>query len=406
MGPGPDIPPPNPAAIGYVQSWGATVGNLGVANIVPPFFFSSDALFHANGSEQAVFGELTIGLLDRLDLTFGFRFTGDDEGAVTRYVPIDAPRPIEPGTTPDGDSRATDAVVFHEEFPDFGTVSTPRISIAYEPTDQIYLYASYAEGFTQGEIANNPNLPEPIPLDPEVVKTREIGLRSDWLGSRLRLNATYFDSRWDGLRVVKLVEIENPNNTGTFVAIPAPSSDGVAASSGFELEIDYLPGERWELDFAVGLLDTEYLDIGDPPPNGSGLQPGIPFAYAPELSYSLGVRYRWPMAGGGELLLAGDYGWMDEYQRASANQFQNKNPDGSDKPEPSYGLLNARIVYESAAANWRLSVFGTNLTDEWYVNGGFNTGVDWGYDIATIGRPREIGLGLDFVFDSNDELQT
>jgi hypothetical protein len=41
-------------------------------------------------------------------------------------------------------------------------------------------------------------------------------------------------------------------------------------------------------------------------------------------------------------------------------------------------------------------LFGTNLTDEWYVNGGLNTGLFWGYDFATIGRPRELGIGLQY----------
>jgi hypothetical protein len=49
-----------------------------------------------------------------------------------------------------------------------------------------------------------------------------------------------------------------------------------------------------------------------------------------------------------------------------------------------------------------LSLFGTNLTNEWYVNGGFDAGgvlAHAGYDLATIGRPRELGLGVRFMFD-------
>ena len=76
-----------------------------------------------------------------------------------------------------------------------------------------------------------------------------------------------------------------------------------------------------------------------------------------------------------------------------------KNPDGSNNPEPAYGLLNARIVYTAARANWRLSLFGTNLTNEWYVNGGFDLGPPWGYAPATIGRPREAGVGVQFTVD-------
>jgi iron complex outermembrane receptor protein len=224
---------------------------------------------------------------------------------------------------------------------------------------------------------------------------RELGLRSDWADGRLRFNATLFDSSWDGFRVGKF--IEHPSNPNQIIRIT--TDDGVAQAQGLEFELFYLPGERWELDFALGLLDTEYVDIGDPALNSTGLQPGIPFAYAPETSYSLGARYRWPLSTGGELLFVGNYGWMDEYQRASENQFQSKNPDGSNKPEPAYGILNARLVYQSSGGNWQLSLFGTNLTNEWYVNGGLDNRTLTGFDSAQIGRPREVGIGLRFVFD-------
>jgi len=136
-----------------------------------------------------------------------------------------------------------------------------------------------------------------------------------------------------------------------------------------------------------------------PPANGSGLQPGIPFAYAPEQSVSLGLRYRLPVANGSEVLFAGNYGWMEEYQRARGNESQPKNPDGSNKPEPAYGILNARVDYRLANRNWYVSLFGTNLTNEWYVNGGFDAGAVGGFDHGTIGRPREVGVGASFAFD-------
>jgi outer membrane receptor protein involved in Fe transport len=143
-----------------------------------------------------------------------------------------------------------------------------------------------------------------------------------------------------------------------------PTSEGVAKSTGLELDLQYLLGERWSLDFALGLLDTEYLDVGDPPPDGTGLQPGIPFQYAPETSWFLSAKCRLPLANGAELLFTAAYGWMDKYQRANASDFQTKNPDGSNRPEPAYGLLNARIDYRARGASWMLSLFGTSSTRE------------------------------------------
>ncbi len=43
------------------------------------------------------------------------------------------------------------------------------------------------------------------------------------------------------------------------------------------------------------------------------------------------------------------------------------------------------------------SFFGTNLTDEYTLNSGFFHGI-WGYDFATVGRPREYGASLTFRF--------
>jgi hypothetical protein len=44
-------------------------------------------------------------------------------------------------------------------------------------------------------------------------------------------------------------------------------------------------------------------------------------------------------------------------------------------------------------------LFGTNLTNEWYVNGGFDAGSIGGFDHGTVGRPREVGVGASFAFD-------
>jgi iron complex outermembrane receptor protein len=157
----------------------------------------------------------------------------------------------------------------------------------------------------------------------------------------------------------------------------------------------YLPSERWVLDLALATLDAQYLDIGAPPANGTGLQPGIPFQFAPARSYSLSIQHQVPLVRGGRLEFAASYGWRDQYERASASDFQARNPDGSRRLEPSYGLLNGRIAYRPARAQWQLSLFGTNLTNEWYVEGGNDAGLYEGYDSIIIGRPRELGVGFE-----------
>jgi iron complex outermembrane receptor protein len=66
--------------------------------------------------------------------------------------------------------------------------------------------------------------------------------------------------------------------------------------------------------------------------------------------------------------------------------------------EPGYGILNARLRYEPVDRNYSIELWGTNLTDELYTNGGFDTHDTWGYDFSIIGRSREVGVSLGFEF--------
>ncbi len=62
--------------------------------------------------------------------------------------------------------------------------------------------------------------------------------------------------------------------------------------------------------------------------------------------------------------------------------------------ELSYG----RITNTPQDAYWVLSVWGKNLTDEKYINGGFDTRNVWGYDFSVVGRSREYGATVSVSF--------
>ena len=62
-----------------------------------------------------------------------------------------------------------------------------------------------------------------------------------------------------------------------------------------------------------------------------------------------------------------------------------------------YWLFNARLVYTPPDRDLELSLFGTNLTDEYSINSGFLHNI-WQFDFATVDRPREVGVGLRMSF--------
>jgi iron complex outermembrane receptor protein len=348
----------------------------------PGFTFTpgnSDNYVGAETSGQAIFGEVNIGLTDRLDLTVGVRYNDEDIESYN-ITPTGVQLPPLPDTDPVGDVFAGSKQVVGEEAFDS---TTPRVSISYDWRDNLMVYASYAEGFGAGGINVNPVLGV-VPYGPEELSNYEIGMRSDWWDGKLRLNATAFDSKWEGIQLSQAPP--DPNNPGLSIPNPIIVNAAAADASGVEVETQWSISEAWRVDASVGLLDTAYTNPGD----ATQIRLNTPFAYAPELSYSIGVQHTASLASSGRLISRLDYGWMDDYERSREIRFQ--------ATQEAFGLLNARLAYEPPAQDWRLSVFGTNLTDEKYLNSGMVSGA-FSVDAATVGRPREVGVSLQVFFD-------
>jgi iron complex outermembrane receptor protein len=409
-----DIPrsPTNPNAwrsdvSAYLTSWWNAAGQpafQGATSIAANPAGFIDTLNKNESEQNAFFGEVTVGVAPKLDLTLGVRIT-DDEGRSIVHQPTDGFRPATVGAEPFGDIFAGYRTVVNEQ-PDLGNNTTNKVGLQYQLNDDVMLYGSWSEGFTETAV-QNPNLPTSVNgvcpsvlvatrvnLRREVITSREFGMRSDWLDGDLRFNATYFDATWDGMRVNNL-----PVDPCTGAPSPNPymSADGGGVADGVEFEVVWAATERLRLDANLGKISTEYTARGffD---GANGIGPNTPFAYAPENTASLGVTYELPVDSGAVWSFVGNYGWRDKYTRDNANQRTPVDANGNYIYEPAYGLFNARAVYRPADANWSASIWGTNLTDEQYVNGGFDTRFVWGYDFSVIGRSREVGISIDLNF--------
>jgi iron complex outermembrane receptor protein len=256
------------------------------------------------------------------------------------------------------------------------------------------------------------NAPVSYPQNREIVTNRELGLRSDWADQTLRFNASYFDTSWDGMRVATLATDPCSGNRLPNTII---TSDGAGEASGFEFEIVYQPTDRWRVNVNLGILETQYLATGTFANTGNDLSGPIvipvtdltgtgiasldsPFAYAPEQSASFGIQYDQPLSSGASLAFIGNYGWMDDYVRDTANHRIPRDENGNMVFEPAYGVLNGRVVFTPNQGNWNVDLWATNITDEQYVNGGFDTRTVWGFNFSVIGQPRQFGVGFNMNF--------
>ena len=164
--------------------------------------------------------------------------------------------------------------------------------------------------------------------------------------------------------------------------------DNAAAAEiqGFEIEVVATPTAGLELSAALGFADAEYTEV-EP---GSAVSTDTNFVYTPEWSWVLAGQYTQSLANGGALTSRIDYA----YQSKTYYDIENS-------PliiQPGFGLLQARIDFDSSDGKWGASVFGTNLTDERYITGGIDRAAVLGFAQVLYGRPREWGVSFRYNF--------
>ena len=369
--------------------------------------FAYDRLQFNEQDGWAVFGETTIALTDRLDLTLGIRQHDQSErsGNLTPIPGVTAPRLKTSNLLhTDGDAFAgtrpamlgpANNVSFDQD--------TYKAALQMQFNDDIMGYFSYSEGFDSGGVdsAQVGDAGENLyfPYDPQIIENTEIGLRADLMNGLLRVNATYFDSDWVNIQNAGVVRDPDGNELTSL----ATQNVGTANASGLELEITVVPTDSLMLNFNLGLLDTGYTYV----------EPGVPrqdisldteFQQAPDLTYNVGIQYDASLNNGGSVTTRLDYAYSDNFWRSlnflRMDWYGVKNggpiPAGTDE-SGDWGVLNARVTYTPGAGNWQMSVFGTNLTNEYMLNSGFFHGI-WGYNFATVARPREAGISLTVNF--------
>jgi len=130
--------------------------------------------------------------------------------------------------------------------------------------------------------------------------------------------------------------------------------------------------------FNAGWLDAAYTKVGAAV---DAITVNSRFQQAPELTANVNLAYDIPVPRG-VLTPRIDCTYTDDFVLA--------NDDARQITQRAYPLVNARLAYE-AAANWSIAIYGTNLTDERYVNSGFYSD-SFLLEFVTLGRPREYGL--------------
>ena len=319
----------------------------------------------------AIFSQADIDLMENLTLTLGGRQTWEKK---------DAKVASKGGTiAPDFSNYVYDVNDDH-----WWNFFSGHAALKWQPTEDAMLYGSWTRSFRSGGY----NLRNSFGVDALYGKERvdafEAGLKADWFNGRLTTNVAVFFNDFKDLQKTAF----NGVNFGI-------SNAADATIAGFELEVTYFPIENLQLDGSVGYIDAEYdrfegLDVHRDGIFDTDEAEDLEFFQVPEWSAYLGGEYTIPLTWkyGSEVSMRASASFTDKYALNTRNErFQD-----------NYILLDASMSYTFPGENFKLSLFGKNLTDKRY-GGAFINVPSLGFASTQSVRPgRAIGISLDFEF--------
>jgi iron complex outermembrane receptor protein len=402
---------------------------------------NTDALNITEHESEAIYADLSWNVTDKFTIALGMRRQEDKNLGTLRVRGVDIAEPF-PWDNPQYVLASPHAYnrVSSTTAPTSFEDTTTRVSLQYQWTDDIMTYLTVANGYSPGGRSTAPtnvlnvnasgvavggflrdvhnaglsDLPAELLRGKQTVDSYELGLKADWLDGRLRSNLTYFTTDWrnmTGSTYVATIYWDTDadgfaNIDGLIPCSVRCTGDGQyeilwfpnlltsavnkAEASGAEFELNYFAGDNFQLGANIGLLDSEFIDLGDA---ALGTVPayaeGDKFAGAPDMTANIWGQYDWSLSNGASLTARLDYTWTDDYTTFAGGPLQ--------RTQEAFGLVNARVTYDSGQ-NWSLVVAGTNLTEEYYSPAYFYT-VSQQLWQGSVGRPREVYLGLNFTFD-------
>jgi iron complex outermembrane receptor protein len=354
----------------------------------------------------ALFGEVTFSLTDKFTLAVGVRQHDQDNYSQQMTPTNQAPLYVNRDFAADPLAGISNLARTTTSF----SKPTGRVSAKYQFTNDMMGYVSWSEGFNPGgsSTINKPITNELVfnAWTSEIISNFEVGIRSDLANKHVRLNATLFDTSWDNAIAALAMRFCYADGHCEDTRSVTNQNVGKAHAKGVELEMTLAPTSNLLFNVNLGFLDTGYDQITVPTGPSAGYVAGqTQFAQAPKKTINLGVQHDAHLKSGGSLITRFDYSYVSQYWRAADPTLRvawyastgSGIPAGYSDESGDFGQFNARLTYAPANSKWDLSVFGTNLTNEYQLNSGFFHGI-WGYDFATVARPREFGTSITFHF--------
>ncbi|MGB1457999.1 TonB-dependent receptor [Spongiibacter marinus] len=358
--------------------------------------------YEVDNQSMALFGQGTWTpniLEDRLHLTFGARHSRDERKAIKNQTDINKVSlyghlfNIHYGVIDATDpSRQFDDVKAEKDFTD----NSFSFVAEYDLSDTVNIYGKINEAYksggfntrdpqrdgNQGPASDGVNYGFGFAegFDEEKVRSMELGIKSELMDRRLRINADIFRSVYSDMQLNFIL-------AGT-VADTKITNAGEAEMQGFEADITFMATRNLLLMLNYAYLDAEVTKAEDV--SGKDVSDEFVFFAAPEQSYTAAADWTLADADWGRTSLNLSYNYMDERNGGSrAENVKNTRLE-------AYGVWNARFGVSDmpfAGGNLSVAAWGKNLTDEEYAITAIDNQPQSDRSVLW-GEPRSYGLDL------------
>lgn len=338
----------------------------------------------------AFFGDFSYDLTDQFKISAGLRWTQDEKTATVLrqdWLGIRSPFFGNPNArffrtrTDYTNSRTFDAF-------------TPRISLSYQPTEDLNLYASWGRGFKSGGFDMRGDaifIPSTVNgYEPEFIDSWELGFKGAFLDRRLFINAAAFYSDYRDQQVT-VQAVQPPPNVGVASVV---DNAGQATIYGFELEMRALPTDNLQLNMAFGYTHADYNEFltfiagGTTPVDVADSRV---FQNTPRYVVNVNATWSNPLFGGRLDIIPA------LALRSEQSMFEIPN---ALLDQPATVIADVAVNWTTDDNRFTLGVQGRNLTNELYRVGGYNfPGALLGNSvIGFYGPPRTISVmaGINF----------
>ena len=299
------------------------------------------ATYGVRNKSKALFGEGTFNFTSQLRAIAGLRYTEDD---LSYYHGRVASATGVPGV---GATRATVTGATTKN------AVSGRFGPQFEVSKDLMVYSTYSRGY-KGPAYNvffNMSPTQDNALAPEKSKSIEVGLKSELMDRRVRLNLAAFTTDYDGYQA-------NVPDLVNGVIVTRLVNAGKVSTKGVELDLTARVTSQLTVNAGVANIIARVKNFNCPVGAAASCDVnGRPMPFSPDWKGTLRVKYSQPLSGNLTLDYGADLSWQSK-----TNFDLQQQPDSVQK---EYTLVNASIALQSTAG-WRLALVGKNLTDESY----------------------------------------